>query len=168
MNDVRLVSSDSAIVVLNAENVTVNGGGGADMAHFYDTAGDDLFESAVIRGTMTGSVGGVNYRHHANNFAGITAYATAGGANDRANITDWVGDDVLTIGVGSTTIRAASPGTPPKSPASTALTSTPPPAAAISPTLPTPRATTCLSRTTLKRCCMGGPVATPTPAALSW
>lgn len=108
VNDVRLLGSDSSLVVLNAEDVTVNGGGGGDVAHFYDTAGDDLFESAVIRGTMTGAVGGVNYRHHANGFAGISAFATAGGANDRANITDWVGDDVLTIGVASTTIRAAS------------------------------------------------------------
>jgi len=104
--DVRLVSGASAIVVLNAEDVTVNGGGGADIANFYDTASDDLFDARIVRGTMTGSVGGVNYRHYANNFAALNAFATAGGT-DRVNITDWLGDDVITVGMNATSIRAA-------------------------------------------------------------
>lgn len=70
-----------------SETITVNSGGGADVARFYDSAGNDLFVADAATATLSGG----GYSNTANGFARVEATASRG--TDVATLYDSAGND---------------------------------------------------------------------------
>ncbi|MEM9351981.1 MAG: S8 family serine peptidase [Planctomycetota bacterium] len=75
------------VSALGFEQTTIEGGGGGDSAHFYDSTGNDQFQAYSNRATMTGS----GFANEVTGFANTYGYSNAG--DDSAFLYDSDGDD---------------------------------------------------------------------------
>jgi len=78
------------VEVTNVETVTVQSGGGADQAEFYDSTSDDIFLATPHHAQLSGD----GFLHRSEGFRENHAYATEGGT-DVAKLTDSRGNDTF-------------------------------------------------------------------------
>ena len=89
VGQLRFTSRTVHVAADSVETIIVTGGGGQDTAKFYDSAGDDLYQSWKHAAVF----GGDGFNNRALGFHQTHAYATAGGY-DRARLFDSAGDDL--------------------------------------------------------------------------
>ncbi|MGB6041813.1 MAG: hypothetical protein WBF93_01535 [Pirellulales bacterium] len=85
-------------------DVDVEGSAGADLAYMYDSPASDNFYAYPQSGRMIGT----GYENVVSGFEEIRAYATAGGAYDRADLFDSAGNDIFTSSPNSSVMRDTS------------------------------------------------------------
>ena len=96
----RLTIGEQQIEIRNFEQVTFEGGGGADRATLFDSAGNDTLESHPDRATLSG----VGYQFQILGVPRSYMHGTAGG-NDTAFLYDSAGDDQLSVRPQFTSLR---------------------------------------------------------------
>lgn len=90
--DAQFENSQLKIHAVGVEEVSFNGGGGADSAIMFDTDGDDTIIVKPLQAEMVGA----GYKFSATDVERVFIHATAGG-QDIGNIYDSVGDDRLSV-----------------------------------------------------------------------
>lgn len=95
-----LSTNEFSIELRGFEDIVFTGGGGADRATLYDSAGDDTLRSYPTSAT----VNGVGYSFEVDQVSRIYVHATAGGA-DSAFMYDSDGDDSLSVRPQFTSLR---------------------------------------------------------------
>ncbi|MEM9643616.1 MAG: peptidase S8, partial [Planctomycetota bacterium] len=96
----RLIAKGTEINLRGFEDVTFDGGGGADRATLYDAETDDRLESHPDSAVLSG----VGFRFAVNDVTRTYVHATAGGS-DTGFLYDSDGDDLLTVQPQFTSLR---------------------------------------------------------------
>jgi hypothetical protein len=84
----KFIGNTFQLIVFSSPSITAYGGGGGDIAQFYDTAGDETFDVDPT----SASIIGAGFQHQASGFHRVFAYAAAGGV-DQAVLRGSAGDD---------------------------------------------------------------------------
>jgi len=87
----HLVGPDYAVTLFSAEQITVDGSGGADAAFLSDSSGNDEYRAGRGHGWLIGT----GFSHYIKSFETQYAESTAGGS-DTGWLYDSAGDDVYT------------------------------------------------------------------------